>query len=173
MVILCLLAAATVRFTLFAGDEKPTDPFFYILTIYLIPFAILLAVAELKYLIVLKYFEFLGYNYGRGIFMIFIALLLFDTKYAFDMTVSVPMTLVGIYNISLTFIAPGLHYETVSLFKIEKEKSKETEEESESMSENEADAHDNLLPKTYGAGPAGAASRRNLSNKPQNSIGGF
>lgn len=164
LTIACLVASAIVRFTIFAKDSRPSDPFFYILTIYLVPFAALLAIAELKYLSVLKYFEFLGYNYGRGIFMIFVALLLFDTNYPVDTTVSIFMTLVGLFNVTLTCVAPDLHRENVSLFKREQEKCA-TETESEDMSENETNDHDNLLPRTYAA----AASRHNASNKPQKS----
>lgn len=138
LVIACLAACAIVRFTIFAKDTRPSDPFFYILTVYLVPFAALLAVAELKYLNVLKYFEFLGYNYGRGIFMIFVALLLFDTTYPVDTAVSIFMTLVGIYNVMLMCVAPNLHRENVSLFNKEKQKCETDETESEDLSENDA-----------------------------------
>ena len=47
LIILGLCATAVVRFTYFAADKPPTDPFFYILTFYLFPFAALLLVAQL------------------------------------------------------------------------------------------------------------------------------
>ena len=42
-------------------EEAPKDPFFYLLTIYLIPFALLLLCAEMHWTTVLKYVQFLGY----------------------------------------------------------------------------------------------------------------
>ena len=47
MFILGLCAAAVVRFTYFGKDDAPSDPFFYILTFYMFPFAGLLLVAQL------------------------------------------------------------------------------------------------------------------------------
>ena len=44
-----MCAAAIVRFTYFGKDEAPSDPFFYILTFYLFPFAGLLLIAELRW----------------------------------------------------------------------------------------------------------------------------
>jgi len=158
-----MCAAAIVRFTYFGKDKAPTDPFFYIFTFYLFPFAGLLLIAELRYERVLKYFEFLGYQYGKGMFMLFVALLLFDTTYPVDTAVSVFMSLVGMFNLILMCVAPGLHTEALSLFKKEKA---EIETESEEGSENEANEHDGFLPRTYG-GP-----RNDLSNKPQQSTMG-
>lgn len=45
LTIIGLCAAAIVRFTYFGKEDAPTDPFFYILTFYLFPFAGLLLVA--------------------------------------------------------------------------------------------------------------------------------
>ena len=104
--ILSLCASAIVRFTYFGKDEAPSDPFFYILTFYLIPFAGLLLVAELRWQRVLKYFQFIGLLYGKGMFMVFIALLLFDTQYPVDIAVSVLMSLVGIFNVVVHCMAP-------------------------------------------------------------------
>jgi peptidoglycan/LPS O-acetylase OafA/YrhL len=165
LTILAMCAAAIVRFTYFGKDDGPTDPFFYIFTFYLFPFAGLLLISELRYERVLKYFEFLGYQYGKGMFMLFVALLLFDTTYPADTAISVFMSLVGIFNLILMCVAPGLHTEALSLFKKDKEKN-EIETESENGSENEANEHDGLLPRTYGA------SRNDSSNKPQQSTMG-
>jgi len=49
MVIVALAADAIVRFTYFGAESPPSDPFFYILTIYLIPFAGLFLVAEMQW----------------------------------------------------------------------------------------------------------------------------
>lgn len=62
MSILGLIGTAIARFTMFGkGEEAPKDPFFYLLTIYLIPFALLLLCAEMHWKTVLKYVQFLGY----------------------------------------------------------------------------------------------------------------
>ena len=47
--ILAICAASIVRFTYFGDEDPPKEPFFYILTFYLIPFAALLAIAELRW----------------------------------------------------------------------------------------------------------------------------
>lgn len=105
-VILSLCAAAIVRFTYFAKEDSPSDPFFYILTCYLFPFAGLLLVAEIQYQTILKYFQFLGLLHGKGLFMIFVALLLFDTDYPVDIAASILISLVGIFNLVVHCMAP-------------------------------------------------------------------
>ena len=70
--IICLLVSSIVRFTIFGKEKKPSDPFFYLLTFYLIPFAVLILCAELKWQKMLKYFEFMGYLHGKGLFFIFV-----------------------------------------------------------------------------------------------------
>ena len=55
----------------------------------------------------------------------------------------------------------GHNAEALSLFRKEKEETAHETSESEEVSENDADEHDGLLPRTYGA--------KNFSNKPQNS----
>ena len=107
MTVIGLLSASIVRFTEFGATDKPSDPFFYMLTIYLIPFALLILFAELRWQRMLKYFEFLGYQHGKGLFLIFVALLLFDTEYPVDTGVSIAITFVGIFNIIAMCISPN------------------------------------------------------------------
>ena len=158
--ILALIAAAIARFTYFGDSEAPTDPFFYILTFYLFPVAALLMVAELGFQSVLKYFAFLGTFHGKGFFIMFVALLLFDTNFPVDATVSIILTLVGIFNMVATCVIPGslatnkLLTRATKGFKSEEESKADTENDS---SENDADDQDHLLPQTYGSG---AANRR-------------
>ncbi len=121
--------------------------------------AALLLVAEMNWQRVLKYFQFLGHLYGKGFFMIFLALLLFDTNYPVDATVSVVLTLIGILNLVATCMLPK---ELVSSNQLLSRAARSlqggasshnelshTEEES---SENDADDQDHLLPQTYGNG---------------------
>ena len=142
--------------------DNPSDPFFYILTFYLPVFAALLLVAELQYERILKYFEFMAGQWGKGMFMIFVALLLFDTNYPADAVISICVVLCGLFNILVTCVAPGLSTKGLNVFKRGNDSQMESESE---PSENDADEHDNLLPRTFSNGPA----RRNLSNKPMNS----
>ena len=166
-----ILAASIVRFTYFGKDDAPTDPFFYILTIYLIPFAALLLAAQLQYQSVLKYFQFIGLMHGKGLFLIFISLLLFDTKYPVDAALSVFMCMVGVFNLVVMCIAPGSDTQGGNIFaRANKDKASGSEsEEEDENSDNDLDEHDGLLPRTF-ASSAGAGQRNNVSNKPQKSI---
>ena len=104
--IICLLVSSIVRFTIFGKEKKPSDPFFYLLTFYLIPFAVLILCAELKWQKMLKYFEFMGYLHGKGLFFIFVGLLLFDTEYPVDTGISIAITIIGIFNIVASCMIP-------------------------------------------------------------------
>ena len=118
--ILGLLADTIVRFTLFTkGDEAPKDPFFYLLTVYMVPFCFLLICAEFKWTRVLKYVQFLGYQHGKGLFLVFIALLLFDTNYPIDAITSIVVTFVGFFNMITACIIPGLnqHWDSSCMIK--------------------------------------------------------
>ena len=104
--ILALVASGVSRLTYFGEKDSPSDPFFYILTIYLFPMAALMLIAEMSWHRVLKYFQFLGNMYGKGFFMIFVALLLFDTAFPVDAAVSITLSLIGILNLLATCILP-------------------------------------------------------------------
>ena len=167
-----ILAASIVRFTYFGKDDGPTDPFFYILTIYLIPFAGLLLTAQLQWQRVLKYFKFIGLMHGKGLFMIFISLLLFDTKYPVDAALSIFICMVGVFNLVVMCIAPGSDTAHGGNIFSNRNKDKASGSESESVeenSDNDLDEHDGLLPRTF-ASSQGAGQRNNVSNKPQKSI---
>ena len=69
------------------------------MTIYLIPLVALMIISEIKWQKVLKYISFLEHQWGKGVFYIMIALLLFDPRFVFDMAISVLTTLVGIFNL--------------------------------------------------------------------------
>ena len=171
MTILGLCAAAVVRFTYFGKDDPPTDPFFYLLTFYLIPFAGLLLVAQIQWQRVLKYFQFLGFLYGKGLFMIFVALLLFDTQYPVDTAISIFMTLVGLFNLLVMCLAPGYVLQTSFFGKSAKDgetADSRSEDDYDDNSENDADEHDGLLPRTTYLNDGGNnLVHRNLSNKPE------
>ena len=159
--ILALCAAAIVRFTYFGDEQAPKDPFFFMLTFYLFPMAALLLAAEMQYQRVLKYFQFLGYLYGKGLFMVFVALLLFDAKFPVDTAVSVAVSLVGFFNIVATCVVPGGQMPNVLLQRAAKDKASDSESEE---SENDADENDHLLPMTYSRNQPTSKSRS--SGKP-------
>ena len=169
-----LITAAVARFTYFGKDDSPTDPFFYILTFYLLPFMILFLAAEMQWQGLLKYFQFLGHLYGKAFFLIFIALLLFDTKYPIDTAVSIYMTLVGLFNLLVSCIVPSgsLLYNYSSLRYSGKDKREDNGDESgsgEDNSENDCNEHDELLPKTYGSvGRGGSDSGPQLRHNNNN-----
>ena len=165
MSILALCAAAVVRFCNFGSDEAPKDPFYYMLTFYLFPVAALLVAAELQWQRVIKYFQFLGFLYGKGLFMVFIALLLFNTDFPVDTAVSVGMTLVGLFNIVAMCMVPGGVMPNLLLRKAQgKDHNSGSEEEGEN-SENDADEQDHLLPMTY----ASRDGMRFKSDRPERS----
>lgn len=105
-------------------------------------------------------------------FMIFIALLLFDTTYPVDTAVSICMTLVGFFNLLVMCLAPGTVMPPTFFgrFKEDTAGDSRSEDDYDENSENDAEEHDGLLPRTYS--PDNNAIRRNLSNKPEKSAAG-
>lgn len=86
----------------------PKNPFYYLLTFYLIPFAFLILAAELEWRSVIKYVMFLKSQAGKGFFYVFIGLLIFDTKYPADIIFALYMTLVGVFNIVNAWFIPAI-----------------------------------------------------------------
>ena len=90
-------------------SKAPTDPFYYLLTFYLLPFAVLILVAELEWRPLLKYILFLKSSTGKGFFLMFVGLLIFNPKKAADITISLYLTLTGIFNLVNTWVIPRLY----------------------------------------------------------------
>jgi hypothetical protein len=76
-----------------------TDPFFFLLSIYLFGFAALLVLAEIRYKRMLVYIEFLKHRIGKGIYVMLIGLLLFDETRKTDMFSAIIIVLVGFFNL--------------------------------------------------------------------------
>lgn len=91
-----MLVDACIRFSRFG---EASDPFFYLLTFYLIGFAALLIIAELRLKKILVYVEFLKGRMGKGIYIIIVGLLIFDETRTYDMAISIILVIVGILNI--------------------------------------------------------------------------
>lgn len=76
-----------------------TDPFYFLFSVYLFGFALLLILAEIRYRKVLLYIEFLKHRVGKGIYVMLIGLLLFDEDRKTDMISAIAMVLVGFFNL--------------------------------------------------------------------------
>jgi hypothetical protein len=76
-----------------------TDPFFFLLTFYLFGFLILLILAEIKIRRVIVYVEVLNTRLGKGFYILFVGLLLFDEKRKIDMLLAIFVVLIGIFNV--------------------------------------------------------------------------
>lgn len=79
--------------------QTQSDPFYFLLTFYLLGFAALLILAEIRYKKVIVYLEFLKSRIGKGLYVILVGLLVFDDTRKFDMFIGISLVLVGIFNI--------------------------------------------------------------------------
>ena len=73
-----MVSSASLRFLAYDSANIVMDGFYLAFTFYLYIFSMLLGSAESKYIHVLKYIEFLTSFYGKGLFQLFIGILLFD-----------------------------------------------------------------------------------------------
>ena len=78
---------------------KQKDPFFYIMTFYLLLFSLFILAAELGIKKVLLYLQFLKGYIGRGVFIILVGLILYNDDRKLDMVVAVFLTVAGAFNI--------------------------------------------------------------------------
>ena len=98
---LLMVISACFRFSNFS---KTSDPFFYLLTFYLLGFAALLVIAEVRIRRIIVYIEFLGGRIGKGIYILFVGLLVFDNEFTSDMAFGIIIFLVGIFNVIVGLI---------------------------------------------------------------------
>jgi hypothetical protein len=96
---LCALALLVSVIMRFVDFGQSNDVFFYLLTFYLIGFAALLVVAELRVRSVIVYCEFLKGRPGKGMYLLLIGTLLFDESRSEDIIISILLVLVGLFNI--------------------------------------------------------------------------
>ena len=78
------------------------DGFYIAFTSYLLIFGIILAVAEYEVFHILKYIEFLIFQTGKGLFLIFIGALMFHNKRLVNLWASFTLTLVGVFNLMIS-----------------------------------------------------------------------
>ena len=88
----------------FYNFSKSTDPFFFLLTFYMIGFALLLVIAEAGIKKVLVYVEILSGRKGKGVYIIFVSLLIFDTNYKNDTVCGILIFFIGVFNILVGFM---------------------------------------------------------------------
>lgn len=120
-----MVASASLRFIAYDSANVVMDGFYLAFTFYLYIFSLLLGSAEYKYIHVLKYIEFLTSFYGKGLFQLFIGILLFDNSRSEDIFASVLLSLIGLFNMVVGYIYKPSE-------KFEKPSSKEIKEDEES-----------------------------------------
>jgi len=69
------------------------------MTFYLIGFAVLLIMAELRYKKMLIYLEFLKSRLGKGFYVMLVGLIIFDETRKADLILGIGLVLVGILNL--------------------------------------------------------------------------
>ncbi len=69
------------------------------MTFYLLGFATLLVLAELRYKKMLIYLEFLKGRLGKGFYVMLVGLILFDESRKVDMIMGITLVLVGLFNL--------------------------------------------------------------------------
>lgn len=69
------------------------------MTFYLIGFAVLLILAELRYKNMLIYLEFLKSRLGKGFYVMLVGLIIFDETRKADLILGIGLVLVGIFNL--------------------------------------------------------------------------
>ena len=99
-----MVASASLRFIAYDSANVVMDGFYLAFTFYLYIFSVLLGSAEYKFIHVLKYIEFLTSSYGKGLFQLFIGILLFDDSRSEDIFASVSLSLIGLFNIIVGYI---------------------------------------------------------------------
>jgi len=99
---IAMFLTALIRYSQYDAKVILMDGFYLAFTFYLFIFGILLAAAEYEVIHILKYIEFLITQTGKGFFLIFIGVLLFDNRRTVDLWASLTLTLVGLFNLMIT-----------------------------------------------------------------------
>jgi hypothetical protein len=75
------------------------DGFYVIFTCYLLVFSMFLFSAEYEFLVIVKYLACLTSYWGKGLFQVFVGVLLFDDRRVFELVASLYLLIVGMFNI--------------------------------------------------------------------------
>ena len=103
-----MLTAATSRLLEYDGTKVYMDGFYLIFTMYLLFFGIMLLSAEYEIMIIMKYIEFLLSETGKGLFLLFVGLLLFDERRPIDFFASIVISIIGVFNLAAACSRNGL-----------------------------------------------------------------
>lgn len=110
---LLMLIDVVIRFSYFRTES---DPFFFILTFYLIGFAALLIASELGLSSVLVYVEFLNGRAGKGFYILFVGLLVFDISRISDMAISLILIIAGIFSVVTSCLRDARNKQYINYF---------------------------------------------------------
>ena len=94
-----MIVASVLRLIRYEGRGFHVDGFYFAFSMYLILFAVILAAAELELRLIAKYVEFLVSPLGKGVFLLFIGILMFDQSKDVDSIASIVISLVGLSNL--------------------------------------------------------------------------
>ena len=94
-----MIVAAVLRLIRYEGRGFHVDGFYFAFSMYLILFAVILAAAELELRLIAKYVEFLVSPLGKGVFLLFIGILMFDQSKDIDSIASIAISLIGLSNL--------------------------------------------------------------------------
>lgn len=95
-----MLTAATTRLMEYDDKKVYMDGFYLVFTMYLLFFGVVLVSAEYEILIIMHYIEFLLSETGKGLFLIFVGVLLFDERRSVDFAASIIISIIGIFNLA-------------------------------------------------------------------------
>ena len=107
---LVMIGTSGFRFYEFDTEKIFMDGFYLAFTVYLSIFGLILAAAEYQFVNILKYLEFLFYEQGKGFFLLFVGVLLFDPRTTSDLFASLLLTLVGLFNLMIGWVSDSSEY---------------------------------------------------------------
>lgn len=94
-----MFIAATLRFIDYDAKVIFMDGFYLAFTFYLYLFGLLIGAAEYQFVQIMKYVEFLISPGGKGMFLLFVGILLFDDRRLIDLWASLSISLIGMFNL--------------------------------------------------------------------------
>ena len=98
-----MIAVSVLRLVKYEGRGFHVDGFYFAFSLYLNLFAVILAAAEFELKLIYKYIEFLVSPLGKGFFLLFAGVLLFDNTILVDLIASICISLVGLSNLVAAF----------------------------------------------------------------------
>ena len=100
-----MITSGVIRFITYDAKIIALDGFYLVFAAYLVLFGSIFGACEYETDSVKRYIEFLMSEFGKGIFLIFVGLLVFDTRRTVDLVSSLFITVVGVFNLAAS-LAP-------------------------------------------------------------------